>query len=294
MIGLNGGLVGKLRDSASAQSNPGVWTAREQGIYKAIAGKWPTAPVPGDPFPPAYRSLIDNFASTKYFVDATTGSDSNTGTSFATAFATVDKAVTTASSGNMIVVYPGTYNTGFSIDSYSDAVFHDQGKALTVVCAAGQVKLQRSTSSSKRDFACLGVTNAGTSLYGAIIERNNGGRTTNYTVAMLRYTRGSVYNCVLREVGSNGYFSLIYDNSNGYWKLDGCLVLGNTWTANYTGGGIADFINSASNNASVAITGSMSNTAVGKTINSDWSVDSASYGVYSGTYGWIQTTFTYP
>ena len=293
MIGFNGGLIGAVRDPIGSQSTPGVWTPNEQSLYRGSQGGWPVAPVPGDPFPVAYRSLITNFGSTKYYVDGPSGSDLNAGTTYATAFATIDKAVTTAPSGSMIVVYPGTYNTDFVLDAYSAAVFYDQNKTLTVVCAAGQVKFQRNTSTSVRDLACL-ITKSGTSLYGAIIERDNGGRTLSYAVGMLRFARGSAYNCVLREVNSNGYFSLIYDNGNGYWKLDSCLVLGSSWTGNYSGGSSADFINSASNNASITIPGNMTNTVVNKTINSDWSVDSSSYGVYAGTYGWYFSTFSYP
>lgn len=297
MIGHNGGLIGVPRDSISSQSNPGVWTPNEQMLYRGIPGRWPTSPQPGDPFPVAYRSLINNFASTKYYVDAVSGSDLSAGTSHATAFATINKAIVTAPSGSMIVVYPGVYNNLQVLNaSYAGSVLYDLGKQLQIVCAAGQVKITNASllaTYSGRDLAaCILVS--GSNVYGAIIERDNGGRSLNYAVAFLRFTRGNMYNCVIREVSSNGRFSLIYDNSNGYWKLDGCLVIGSTLLNSYSGGTYAEFINSASDNASVAITGSMTNTVTGVTINSDWSVSSTSSGVYSGTYAWYLSNFTYP
>lgn len=297
MIGFNGGLVGIPRDSIGSQSNPGIWTPNEQSLYRGITGKWPTAPVPGDPFPVPYRNLINTFTSTKYYVDAVTGSDLSAGTSSNTAFATIDKAVTTAASGSMIVVYPGVYNNlQITNTSYEGGPLTDRGKVLQIVCAAGQVKITNAAllaTYSGRDIpACVLV--AGSNVYGAIIERDNGGRTLNYAVGLLRFTRGNMHNCVIRDVSSNGRFSLIYDNSNGYWKLDSCLVIGSTWLSNYAGGTFADFINSASDNASVSIGGNMTNTVTGVTISSSWSVSPPSNGVYSGTYGWYLTTFTYP
>ncbi len=294
MIGFNGGLVGKLRDSVSTQRNPGAWTAREQSIYRAISGKWPTAPTPGDPFPVAYRSLIDNFASTKYFVDATTGSDSNAGTSFATAFATIGKAITTASSGHMIVVYPGSYtNTQTGIGAGAACCISDANKNLQIVCAPGQVKITGSTSAA-RDYHAVELYNANSNLYGAIIERNSGTRTDNYMTALIGWTDGSIYNCVLRVTNTNNAWSVVYDNANRAFLVDGCLFAANAAPlANYTGGGVSTIQNTASNQT-FSIGGTMTNNGSNKTINSDWSVDSGSYGVYSGTYSWVLSTFTYP
>lgn len=294
MIGFNGGLVGKLRDSVSAQSNPGVWTAREQSIYKAISGKWPTAPVPGDPFPAAYRSLIDNFASTKYFVDATTGSDSNAGTSYATAFATIGKAITTASSGHMIVVYPGSYvNTQSSVLGYAGCCISDAAKNLQIVCAPGQVKITGSTS-ALRDYHAVELYNPNSKLYGAIIERDSGARTANYQTALIGWTDGSIYNCVLRVTNTNNYWSVVYDNYNAAFLVDGCLFVASAAPDPvYSGGTVATIQNTASNRT-FSIGGTMTNNGFNKTIGSTWGVDSNSYGVYSGTYSWILSTFTYP
>ena len=69
-----------------------------------------------------YRTLINDFSSTIYYVDENNGSDSNAGTDVAR-FATVDKAVETASSGNMIVVYNGTYNNPNTYTSQYDAYY---------------------------------------------------------------------------------------------------------------------------------------------------------------------------
>lgn len=300
MIGFNGGLIGVPRDSIGSQSNPGIWTPNEQKLYRGIAGRWPTAPQPGDPFPAAYRSLIDNFASTKYYVDALTGSDLSAGTSHETAFATIDKAMTTASSGHMIVVYPGSYTnntTGYySGYSYSNHLIGDGSKSLQIVCAAGQVSISGSNTGA-RDYHAVSFGNADSKIYGAILNRNNGGRVNNYDTAFLgknsAVVRGEIINCVIRETNANGRFGLVYDNSNTSWTIDSCLLIGTTFLGNYSGGYYATIKNSASN-ANPSITGTMLNNGMNKTINSDWSVDSTSYGVYSGTYAWMQSTFMYP
>jgi hypothetical protein len=59
-------------------------------------------------FPAAYTALINSFSGTKYYVK-TTGSDSNAGTSEAAPKLTIQGAVSAASSGSMIIVYPGLY-----------------------------------------------------------------------------------------------------------------------------------------------------------------------------------------
>lgn len=293
MLGFNGGLIGKYKEAVGSQSNPGVWTPSEQRIWRGVTGKWPTAPVPGDPFPVAYRTLIDNFASTKYYVDATTGSDLSAGTSFATAFATIGKAITTAASGSMIVIYPGSYtNVQTGIQNYGASVIADANKNLQIVCAPGQVKITGSTS-ALRDYHAVELYNAGSNLYGAILERDSGTRSANYMTALIGWSDGGIHNCVLRATNSNGNWSVVYDNSNRAWLASSCLFIGANYLTSYSGGTVATIENSASNKT-FSIGGTMTNNGFNKTINSDWSVDSGSYGVYSGTYAWIQPSFTYP
>lgn len=291
MYDASGRLFGKPRTTSTTASVPGLWTMQQQ-IEAKRADLWPIAPVPGDPFPAAYRSLIDNFASTKYYVDALKGSDLSAGTSRETSLATLDKAIEIAPGGSMIVVYPGSYhnpNTYTSMyDSYYSSVIIDRNKSLQIVCAPGQVMLT-GTDLGRRDFGHYTFLNVNSKIYGAIIYRNNGGRTANFSTAISRSGQGALYNCVFREVGTNGYFSLHY--ANGYVTFSNCLVIGGSWTGNYNGTGA--FLYSASNNASVSAASSNIGNGLGKAINLDWSVDSISYGVYSGTYAWNFSTLTY-
>lgn len=292
MLDFNGGLIGKYKESIGSQSNPGVWTLNEQRIWRGVAGRWPTAPLPGDPFPTAYRELIDA-ATTKYFVDSLTGSDLSTGTSTETAFATVDHAVATAPTGSTIVVYPGTYNNPNSYasmyDSYYSSVLIDRAKHLTFICAPGRVVFT-GTDLGRRDFGAATFGNASSKLYGAIIKRNNGGRTNNYSTAMNRSGGGQFYNCVFQEIGSNGYFSLHYASAAITWS--NCLIIGGSWRGNYNSTG--SLLYSASNNASTSAIGTNTGNGLGVAINSDWSVGSTAYGVYSGTYAWLDAVVTYP
>ena len=282
------GLFGKSRATATSQSLAGIWSLQEH-VEAKRSNKWP---VVGDPFPGPYRTLINDFSSTIYYVDATNGSDSNTGTDVAR-FATVDKAVATASSGNMIVVYNGTYNNPNTYtsmyDAYYSSVLIDRSKNLTFVCAPGQVVFT-GTDLGRRDYGAVTFGGSSSKIYGAIFKRNNGGRTNNYSVAFNRGGYGEFYNCAFQEIGTNGYFSLHYANGAITWS--NCLIIGDTWRGNYNGTG--SLLYSASNNASTAATGSNTGNGLGVTISSDWTVGSTAYGVYSGTYAWELPLFDYP
>ncbi|PIR05184.1 MAG: hypothetical protein COV57_00370, partial [Candidatus Liptonbacteria bacterium CG11_big_fil_rev_8_21_14_0_20_35_14] len=56
-----------------------------------------------------YRGEVPVSLTGNYYVDYTSGSDTNNGTSSATAFKTIKKAIDTASSGHTIILMPGTH-----------------------------------------------------------------------------------------------------------------------------------------------------------------------------------------
>lgn len=238
-------------------------------------------------FPAAYNTLINNFSGTKIYVK-TTGNDSNAGTSESAPKATIQGATTAASTGSMIIVYPGSYTV-----SNAHGMVMDGGKNLQIVCSPGQVKLS-GTNTVDRDFHCFGLSNDSSKLYGLIMERNNNGRTDNYMNAFIRpRAYGEAYNCVFREVNASGRFSMHYDNESiDTWLVEGCLFIGSTWQGNYSGGGQAVTRNSASNNSGWTSAGVFTGNQKPVTIASDWTVGSTAYGAYYGTYAWTAANVT--
>lgn len=255
-------------------------------------------------FPGAYQTLISNFAGTKYYV-STTGNNSNAGTSEGTAWATPPYAFETAVTGSMIIIMPGTYTystTGnMTESSYNGSGVWDNNKNLQIVCAPGQVTLNISNSGA-RDFHAISLRNASSSIYGAYIRRDNGGRTNNYSVAFMGFNAGyndvdcKMYNIIIREVNANGNHSAHYDNSSlANWVANNCLFIGSTWSGNYSGGTGVTVNNCAATNASWTTSGANNNTLRPASPTSNFSTGTTQ-GVYSGTYAWdpSSTSISYP
>lgn len=252
-----------------------------------INSKTSIGPTSSPDFPVAYSTLINSFSGTKIYVKKT-GSDSNAGTSEEAPKLTIQGAVSAASSGSMIIVYPGVYTS-----TNVHTMVTDGNKNLQIVCSPGRVKIT-GTNTVDRDFHCFGLNHNSSKLYGLIMERNNNGRTDNYMNAFMRWlTNGEAYNCVFREVSANGRFSTHYDNENtSSWLADGCLFIGGAWQGNYSGGGAATTRNSASNNSSWTASGVFTGNQKPVTIGPNWTVGSTAYGVYSGTYAWVESNVT--
>lgn len=253
-------------------------------------------------FPTAYQTLISGFGGSKIYVNATGGNDANGGGSVEAPKATIQGAISAASTGSMIIVYPGTYSNNTSGNasgsSYSGQVITDENKNLQIVCAPGQVKITGSNSGA-RDLHSVGFRNSSSKIYGAIIERDNGGRTNSYSNAFIGFSAGEgtvtgqIYNCVFREINANGQWSMHYDNSGGAnWLAEGCLFIGSNWLGNYSGGGSTTTRYSASTNSSWTTSGTFTGNQRPVSVASNWTVGSTSYGVYYGTYAWDPTSIT--
>lgn len=182
----------------------GYATAGEQ----VATGYWPTA----------YEVLINSSTYTKYFINQSTGSDSNDGLSEAAPFASFDKFVTvTANLTNaiMAVVYPGTYSVTMTAVGI-DAMYTDNGKARVIVGYPKTTILSYVANRASRDCPMMLLSNPLTRLYGLILKRNNNGRTLNYATAFFygfTYFQAKVYNCVYQEVNGNAKWSLGYANA---------------------------------------------------------------------------------
>lgn len=272
-------------------NNEPIWYYSD-GSGGAAGGVWPDA----------YQSLIDSFSGTKYYVDPS-GNDSNSGTSDTSAWATPGYAFDSAPTGSMIIVLPGTYtintSNNLSGSSYNGACVWDNDKNLKIVCAPGQTTFNCSNSGA-RDYHALSLRNNSSAIYGAYIRRDNGGRTNQYSVAFMGFNAGyndvdgDHFNCVIREINSNGNFSAHYDNSSlANWIGTNSLYMGSNWTGNYSGGGGVTCTDCASNNSSWTTSGTNTGTLTGATVQSNFSTG-VSKGVYAGTYAWdsAKTTIT--
>ena len=152
---------------------------------------------------------------------------------------------------------------------------------------------------SGRDFHIFGMRNDNAGIYGAIIQRNNGGRSTNYNTAMWGYdanwTSGDVYNCVVEEVNGNYNMSHVYDNTGGGNRyMERSTMIGGMGTAYTCGAAVANNIPLTSsahnfcgntNNAKTSINYCTSPSVFPYYITNNTS-DNSTYGVYGGTYAW--------
>lgn len=250
-------------------------------------------------FPDAYDSLVDAFTGTIKYISAGTGSNSNTGNSATTAYLTIDYALAqnTSSTPTMFVILEGTYTLTPTSINGSSVGLNDGGNQREFVCAPGKVIIQHTASGSDRDSAIFNFTNTNSKIYGAIIKRNNNGRTTNYTVAYFRMasSKGNFYNCVFSETNPNNAWSYQYDNDGtNNLALRNCTFYNLADPAgNYTNAGTCLTIDSVFN-TTVTTGGTETNVLKSQTVNATTYVTTGvtAAGVYSGAYAWNGSTTT--
>jgi len=252
-----------------------------------------------DFFPFTYYELISSYTTVKYV--SATGSNSNDGNSKDTPYLTVENALSVVA-GNTntvaIVVLPGTYNISATatatLAGFCSSGIKDGNLPRVFICSPGQVIFNITDSTALRDFSPIEFQNSQSAIYGAIIKRNNGGRTNSYSTAFFNDEtsafKGKAYNCVFQETNANNRWSLQYDNGNNSTAdINNCVI--------YTG---ANGVNDYSGSTGARLTSSVFNYTYGSTamtlVNNitNQSVDPTTYvttgqtthGVYSGTYDW--------
>lgn len=253
----------------------------------------------------AYATLLSGFSGTKIYVNAATGSDTtNNGLSANTPFATITKAHTyrgTLAGGTtvMIIVYPGSYTLTSDYSSGSgSAPIYDGGYGTTYVCAPGAVTISF-TVGADRDggFFNLGSSS---SVYGAILRRNNNGKTTAYSTSIINNTTltfgANIYNCVFVETNANNAWSLDYDNGGaGSGSVNNCsFFVGATGLNDWTSSASLSFVNCAFNYSYGSSGTTKTNPLVLASHNMTDGSASPPYvspgatnqGVYYGTYTW--------
>jgi hypothetical protein len=231
---------------------------------------------------------------------ATNGSDTNDGLSQETAWQTYNYAhsqIENITTPVMLIIKPGVYTVNsIVIDSTYETLFRDKGYERTYLCSPGLVRFVWTAAGGTRDCPMAQFTNANTKLIGAIVERNNNGRSLNYAVAMFRGfgTTGSFLNCVFRETAANGNWSLHYDNNNSMpVTIDQCVFYTTENAASpYSGGGgmtITNCVFTHDDSSGVATTNTLFNTTVNGTTYETTSA--TNQGVYYGTYRWYDSSY---
>jgi hypothetical protein len=251
-------------------------------------------------FPDAYDSLVDAFTGTIKYISASTGSNSNTGNSVGAAYLTIDYALAqnTSATATMFVILEGTYTITPTSVNGSSVGLTDGGNHREFVCAPGRVIIQHTANSAGRDSAIFHFANTSSKIYGAIIKRNNNGRTTSYEVAYFKSAsaKGNFYNCVFSETNANNAWSYQYDNyGTNNLALRNCTFYHLAApSGNYTNAGTCLTIDSVFN-TTVTTGGTETNVLKSQTVNATTYVTTGvtTAGVYSGTYAWDGLT-TFP
>ncbi|AMM44863.1 pectate lyase [Bacillus phage SP-15] len=166
----------------------------------------------------------------KVWYVSTQGNDSNPGTENEP-LATVQSAVTKASSGDLIYAKEGTYRPN-SISTWG-AGLYDQNKQLIFAGDPGRtIFLMDGNEHSARDQHALSTRNPGTKIYHIIFDvifrdnQNNSNETSLFNTSHIdskwsEQTKGFVYNCVFK---TNKRAAMNYDGSGGgKLYLENCL-----------------------------------------------------------------------
>jgi len=296
MMGMGGGATGYLTGGGAVSSN-----------------------FNNEYLPSAYQTLISGSISSGYtmvYVDKESGSDSNSGTSFASPKQNYFNLFNSGGQGGVsagtCIVVRGFHYVDWNNATNQLGVIDNNTSYMRVIAFPGQTLLRaRNSNSSSRDHHVSSGDTTSTDVYGAILEKvRDSFRTTNYMTAFhAPSSRGRFYNCVFRSVNtsnvssdpdtnagvrtqSNSLFSMHYDNGN---NIDTdqyqCTYLGTWNNSNYTGGSNCDIYNSNGNDSATTTSGTNSSNSWGVSLSSTFSPSNPARGVYGGTYAWNSSFF---
>ena len=200
------------------------------GRYDPSGGRWvidsehspcidagdPQDPVAAEPLPNGRRINMGAYGGTVeaskgedpwiFHVDRVRGSDSNSGLSRADAFATIQRAVNEAISGDTVMVWPGVYREEVWLESKS-ITLQSADDAAVVTAPAGYAFSFFSAESSRcvlRNFVITGCGEAAIFCYSASPTL------TNLTIT------GNVFGISAREGGNPGITNcILWQNRNG-------------------------------------------------------------------------------
>ena len=221
---LNQGLLSVTQLSLDRNSN-GVVLKPDELYIPTIRGSYGNVYLSSNSF---YNTLVNTVVANEIviFVNQALGNDNNSGLSAYTAVATMDKAhdlrFNTYTSFNCkIVVFAGDYTVTprvLGTTTGASFILSDLGTGYTkYICQPGRVTLNMTATTAQRDAPIAYFNNANSEIYGAILKRNNSGKTGTFSVAFLNNSSskciGKFYNCVFEETNANFNWTMSYDNS---------------------------------------------------------------------------------
>ncbi len=233
-------------------------------------------------------------ASTTWYVDGVSGSDSNACTSQTTACKTVSRAISLAASGDSISVAAATYKENLTISislrilgSAASTTIIDGGGVGTVVTvssAAANVSLSRVTIRNGHALSGGGIRNLGTlTLNNSIIANNRaligGGITNGGGTAIIS---DSTISANSARVGA------YYLSAGGGVNNGGTVIISNGTLGNNTGGGVRNSTGSTTIQNSIIAYNSRGNcfgtmTSNGYNLSSDATCNFTSTNDMNGT-----------
>lgn len=161
---------------------------------------------------------------TKVWYIGPTGNDTTGDGSSTKPFATLDKAVQSASNGQGIKILAGTYT--FSLipmnGGYSSAMIHDRGKALTIWGENERTVINCvGSSASTRDGNVVNLLNSASVLQNLKINYQPG-KSNNYSNAIFVWSYGTIQNVFFENTGAQAW-------SYTYWNggPSGCPLVKN-------------------------------------------------------------------
>jgi hypothetical protein len=246
-----------------------------------------------------------------YYVDATYGADTNSGTALAP-LRSVQAAVTKcATTGDAVVAREGTYDVTTTGGSYGYGGLSDAGKSIAFIGTPGKTIFKcDGVKNNLRDHHAVCTYGAGTTIYNIIFEVNNNGRTLNHATALFgreaNYVNATVYNSWFKVTGlTTKGLSIIYSN-----VASGAVLVYNSvfespieHQASYANASRATLINCAAtaqlfaesirttclSNVGLSVEGRIESTAFlwkDKGTGTDKNGSVADIGLFGGPYAW--------
>jgi hypothetical protein len=140
-------------------------------------------------------------------------------------------------------------------------------------------------------------TNSASAIYGAYLRRDNNGNASNYTASFTRGPGGlgSVNNCVLAEVNTNGNWTRNYAGTGtNTYQINYCSIfVQENGGSDFNSAAGASYNYCTNNYAKGTGTTPWLNSVENVTYNSNFSITgNSTQGVYAGTYAWDRNITT--
>ena len=191
------------------------------------------------------ESLTVNILNPDYYVSMS-GSDSNDGLTLSTAFLTLNKAVTSASTGNCIFIQSGTYkstsNCALTISKnltvYSEnAIFDGESTRQSgfIIPTGYNLVLNGLTFSNGANYGALNISSNNIIVY---CNFKNNKKSTTYTDSdkpsccgagiFVSSEKNFIYNCSFSGNTASSGGAICFDSSSNYNTVRDCSFSGNT------------------------------------------------------------------